>query len=99
MNPLTEVHDEFTALFESLGYKVSWDFNKGSGTSWYEIMDDRGLVCQIDMGVPLADIVEDLVSLSNGGEMISKSDYTISGPAGKRFDKMCEKVRNKQSTT
>lgn len=71
-----------TAYFEALGYTVGWDQNRTHG-SWHEIKDSKGdLICQIDMGVPLADIVEDMTAMAAGRPGTSGSDYTICAPPG-----------------
>jgi hypothetical protein len=79
MNPLQEVKDNVTEYFSGLGYQVTWDFSRRTGEEWYEIMEDDELVAQIDKGVPLADIIEDLLCLHRGLKKgTSKSDYKIS---------------------
>lgn len=53
-------------FFEMLGYSVSWDSNYRSHEKWYEIRNEDGLICQIDMGVPLDDIIMDIVQFHQG---------------------------------
>jgi len=64
--------NEVVAFFESLGYTVDWDF-RGGTASWHEIRDEGELVCQIDSGIPLSDILEDLASMRTGPPQASLS--------------------------
>lgn len=86
MNPLSDIKesDEVANFFRKRGYKVSWDFSKRSGEYWYEIYkgDKPRDVLQIDMNVPLCDIVEDLKCVQEDREPTSKSNYKISHSAG-----------------
>lgn len=66
--------------FEILGYRVGWDQNYRRGQSWYELYDeDDHLVAQIDMGFPLADIIEDMIAWHEGRDATSKSDWACCG--------------------
>lgn len=67
-------------FFEMLGYSVSWDSNYRLHEKWFEIIGENGLACQIDMNVPLEDIIMDIVQLHQGKPGISKSNYKINGP-------------------
>ena len=71
---------EVIAFFTGLGYDVGWDANHREGIEWHEIIKDGELVCQIDAGVPLDDIVADIIQFHQGREGASKSNYKISGP-------------------
>ena len=69
--------DEIVRYFTKLGYKVDWDFSHREGIEWYEISDnDRGLL-QIDMGVSLRALREDMTRWNNGEEGTSDEDYTV----------------------
>lgn len=82
-SPLAAVDDDVTRYFKSLDYKVDWDFNRRSSAYWYEICDSSGgLICQIGMGVPLTDIIEDLTAMAAGLPGTSKSDYIINAKEG-----------------
>ena len=70
--------NEVGEYFESLGYKVSWDFSKRTGVYWYEIIGTNGLVAQIDKGVPLATIIKDLIAIRHNGNASDPKEYTIS---------------------
>lgn len=96
MNPLEEINDPVAAFFRALGYTVTWDANKS--TRWYEILADNQIVCQIDIGPPLADIVEDLTQLAAGRPGTSKSDYVINVGSGdtEAFDRLCARVVESQ---
>ena len=84
--------NEVVAFFESLGYAVGWDFRGGTDPSWHEIRDEGELVCQIDSGIPLSDILEDLLCIHEHKPTTSKSEYTINAPDTVKFDKLLEKV-------
>jgi hypothetical protein len=94
-----EKDGEVRDYFEKLGYDVSWDFNKRSGERWWEISNKNGkLIVQIDMDVPLSDIVEDICQFHQGKLGTSKSDYELSGPESDEMDKLWKEVyeeRNK----
>ncbi len=85
-----------TTYFETLGYEVTWDYNRRAGEEWHEICDKDGTVAQIDTGVPLADIVEDLTRMAAGKKGTSKSDYQINAEEGPRFKKLCRAVAKNQ---
>jgi hypothetical protein len=78
MNPFEEIKGEVAEYFRDLGYQVTWDFKQSAFERWYEIMDGGKLAVQIDMGIPLADIIEDFLCFYQGKEGTSKSDYKIS---------------------
>lgn len=88
---LTERGGEVKDYFVKLGYNVTWDFSTRSGEQWREIMKDRKLIAQIDMDVPLTDIIMDLEQFYLGKPGISKSDYKVNGQ-GEEFDEMLKKV-------
>ena len=93
MNPLTEVKNEVTAYFEALGYETTWDFKRSTGEHWHEICDDEGLVAQIDMGVPLTDIVEDVIAWYEKRDTTTNGkEYTINLPPGKRANLLLKRV-------
>jgi hypothetical protein len=65
--------------FKALGFSVQIE-----GTGWYEIFDEDDAGCgelliQIDCGVPLADILEDLPLLAAGQEGTSKNNFVVHG--------------------
>jgi hypothetical protein len=77
MNILADAKGEVPDYFRSLGFKVSWDFSKISWEHWWEIYDGD-ITVQIDQGVALADILEDLECIAEGRETTSKPIYKIS---------------------
>lgn len=95
---LQEKQGEVKDYFEKLGYKVSWDFNTRSGERWWEIYDDE-LVAQIDMGVSLPYILEDLCQFhlghDKGIDRPDKPDYKVNG-GGSKFDEMLRKIYEDQ---
>jgi hypothetical protein len=86
------VDDEVARFFQSLGYEVDWDFD--SKGRWYEIGDDKGVFCQIDSGVPLAHIIEDMACFADGKDGTSASDYEIRGTHSERGRKLLRAVRD-----
>jgi len=93
LHPFQEVNDEVTYFFESLGYDVTWDFSEHTGKYWYEIFKDGCLIAQIDMGVPLRCIVQDLSGYADGKKSTSDVDYEIRGPKNKEMKELYRKVK------
>ena len=94
---LKEKDGEVKQYFEKLGYRVSWDFNTRSGERWWEIYDkeEGGLIVQIDMGVPLKYVIEDICSFHKGTPCIDrpdKPDWKFSGPDGPELTALLKKV-------
>jgi len=92
---LKEKDGEVKQYFEKLGYRVSWDMNTRAGEKWWEIFDKKSgqLIVQIDLGVPLADIIEDICCFHKGKtEGTSKSNYKFSGEPGPRMNAFYKKV-------
>lgn len=84
---------EFKNYFESLGYSVDWDYSKESNIYWYEIYKGEELVIQIDQGIPLEDILLDLISLHTGElNNCSGKIYKISGPENNLTKDLYKKV-------
>lgn len=69
--------DEIARYFTKLGYQVSWDFSRREGVEWYEISDDRNELLQIDMGVSLKALREDMICWSKDEEGTSDEDYAV----------------------
>lgn len=88
---------EITNFFEGLGYKVGWNCNYRIGKTWHEISNDKGLVCQIDMGVPLSNIIIDFQCFHLGVAPTSNIDYDIcvNDKDSPNFKKLLETVYNK----
>jgi hypothetical protein len=61
-----EMDKEFISFFEGLGYNVSWDHSRRTGAVWWEILSEGKLVIQIDKGVPLDILLEDLQQVKAG---------------------------------
>lgn len=90
---------EVIQYFESLGYKTSWDWNKREGIAWNEIIHPNGkLICQIDAGVPLNDIIEDFSAWHEQRESTSKSDYDVAGPESPELTELFKKVSESKIT-
>lgn len=84
--------------FTSLGYSVTWDCRKSVSEEWYELYDEEHeLVAQIDTGVPLDYVVEDLIEFHKGSnkgiERPDKPNYKVSG-YGPKFDAFLKKVND-----
>jgi hypothetical protein len=80
-------------FFQTLGYKVecdrrNWDF-------WYNLYDENGhCAAQVDQGVPLADIVEDMIAWAEEREPTSKSDWKCSGEMGPEMKLLFKRVHD-----
>jgi hypothetical protein len=82
-------------FFEQLGYKVSWDISMRLGKVWWEILTPDGeLICQIDKGVKLKYIIEDLKCFAEGKSGTSPVDYAICAPESEEFDTLLEKIKD-----
>ena len=77
MNLLAEIKDEFSDYFRGLGYTVTWDRDRHTGTEYYELVLSGVLVCQVDLETPLSDFLDDLPFLIVGQAGPSKSNYSI----------------------
>ncbi len=84
--------DEVSEFFKDLGYEVDWDFKHG-GNSWWEIGSSGKIICQIDMNVPLAHIIEDMTCWAEGRPTTSPSDWELRGPNSKRLSYLLQAVR------
>jgi hypothetical protein len=92
---MLSVDMEFENFFKKLGYKVTYDFLSSSGEIWWEIYSDNGLICQIDKGIPLDIIIEDLNQIKNGLEKWESRhpvDYKINAPDSKEFTELLSKI-------
>jgi hypothetical protein len=88
-----DVNDEVSSYFRGLGFEVTWDFSKRSGHRWYEIYDGRTLLCQIDMGVPLASILLDLPLLAiDALGMSTGIDYTVACDDTSKLRLICSRM-------
>lgn len=94
MHPFSQLSDTdpYVIYFSRLGYTVDWDMNTRQGLKWYEILEDGKLVSQIDMGIPLADVIEDIACWAQGRDATSKSDYAIIAPPCAATDRLFAKV-------
>ena len=81
--------DETTKFFITLGYKVDWDRDKRG--RWYEISDEEHMIVQIDCGVPLEHLIEDMGCWAKGLPTVSGSSYEIRTPdvLNEQFKKLC----------
>lgn len=99
-SPFSKIKDEITDYFESLGYKTTWDCNTRQGIEWYEILEDNHLVCQIDIGVPLADLIEDMLCWEQDKEGTSKSNNTVCHEkSDPRWKELLKRVTESQKKT
>lgn len=92
-DPIPERKDKgVQEFFESLGYYVGWDHNRHG--SWFELHDD-GIVAQVDMGVPLEFIVEDMIAWhleKEPEDRPEKPDWTLSGQQGPEMKELFKRV-------
>jgi hypothetical protein len=78
-------NDPIVAYFANLGYNVEWDGRGGpngwaSGRRWYNLFNtfcNEPIHVQIDFGVPLSAIIEDMVAWAEGREATSSVDYSV----------------------
>ncbi len=68
---------ELIAFFKEIGYGVGWDHDRGRTLYWHEILDDKRMIVQIDMGVPLPALIEDLPLIAEGKTGTSMVRYEI----------------------
>lgn len=79
------------SFFESLGYEVTWDYNRRD--AWWEIMDASGMICQIDTYVPLSAIKADMACFYAGKEEgTSTVEWECRGPQNERLEELFRKV-------
>ena len=83
---------EFTTYFETLGYKVMDDWSTRTRQCWWEIYGEIGLICQIDKGVALKHVIEDLIAWHKGEESTSKIDYAICTEQGPEWNAFLKRV-------
>jgi hypothetical protein len=81
------MNKEIVDYFTSKGLTVDWDFTK-SGSKWYEFSYKGKMLCQIDFGVPLETILQDLRYEYTGEGSKSEYDYIVSA-SGDRFTEFC----------
>lgn len=67
MNFLSKNDDNDVAkFFTQLGFRYTWNFAISDGLHWHEISDQNGrLLLQIEMGIPIERIVEELMDESD----------------------------------
>ncbi len=74
---LTQRDEDVKNFFSQNGFTHSWDFNSKTGEIWNEFYLNGKLICQIDIGVPLECLIEDLKCWKAGKEPTSSHDYMI----------------------
>ena len=98
---LTEKKSDVSEYFEKMGYSVTWDCSRHLGETWWEIYTkDNKLVVQIDIGIPLPYVLEDLCEFHLGKDIgidrPDKPSYKVCG-SGPLFDEMLKKVYDEQN--
>lgn len=68
---------ELIAFFKEIGYGVDWDHDRGRMHYWHEVLDNKRMIVQIDMGVPLPALIEDLPLIAEGKTGTSTVRYEI----------------------
>mgnify|MGYP003402937358 CR=1 FL=1 len=95
-NEPTLIYNEakFKKYFYELGYTLSWDFSRRTNEYWHEIYDlNSKLVVQIDQGVPVEVVIDDIVELYSGIKTKLKwKEYKICGEDNDNFKLFCKKV-------
>lgn len=91
----TITNREVRTYFESLGYFVSWDYQISQSKYWHEIYSSKGekLICQIDCGIPLSVIKEDLIAIRENRHGTNEFDYIINAPESPEFNNLLEKIQ------
>lgn len=74
---LTRRDKEVINFFAENGFTHSWDFSVQRDDIWNEFYFGGELICQIDIGVPLNCLIEDLKCWKHGKEPTSNYDYTV----------------------
>lgn len=69
---------EIVDYFTKFGLTVDWDIC--GGVKYYEFCYDGQCLVQIDMYIPLEEILKDLRYMKNKTGELSKFDYVIYGP-------------------
>lgn len=91
--PIKTEDDKFREFFTKLGYHVSTDSRFDHW--WHNIHDTQGVVAQVDMGVKLEYIVENMSAWHLGKEPIDRPDepeWVCSGPKTPRIDLLFKRV-------
>ncbi len=82
-------------FFQTLGYKIECD--RRGLKFWYNLYDEDGhLAAQVDQGVPLTDIVEDMIAWHENREPTSKNDWICSGENGPEMKLLFKRVHDFQ---
>lgn len=88
--------DPLPDYFRGLGYNVHDDFSTRDGVCWWEISDNEGLICQIDKGVSIERLREDMAywyTNPTAVEGVSKGpDYDVRGGSGQRYTELLKRV-------
>lgn len=99
-------NEEVVAYFEQLGFSVHRDSDRRKGIYWHEISDEDGLICQIDGGVSLKSLREDMIAWYNGAKAnVGCEDYDIAGSIDRdglmtpEFQRLCRFVAEKPPET
>ena len=65
-----------------------------TGERWHEIYDDKGIICQVSFGTPLAEFLVDLPCLVESKPGIGPSDYWCACKDDEKLWGLLERVRS-----
>ena len=83
--------DPIVRFFRSLGYHVDWDYD--SSYTWYEIYDEFDyMVAQIQMGVSLEALREDMGAWGRGEDGTTFEEFWVAAEDNEHFMELCKKV-------
>ncbi len=69
-------HDkDVKEFFAANGFTHTWDFSRRTAEYWNEFYLNGKLICQIDLNVPLAALIEDLKCWKDGKQPTSNHNY------------------------
>ena len=93
----TGVDDDVVRYVRALWFEVTWDMSMRRRQRWYEIYDGDRLLCQIDMGIPLANILEDLPHMAEGRVGTSAGpDYEVTCDEDAKLKLICRRIEEKK---
>lgn len=91
----TNEDSDFAKYFKALGYHYTWDGRMGTADSWHEIMDEHGLLVQIEMGPKLEDVLNSFCGTPTPGD----HDFWYSCPKENqpRLNVLIEKIKTQRN--
>lgn len=78
-------------FFRKRGYEYSWDFSKHDGLHWHEIYDGDNMVMQVEMGIPLKQLKNDLLNADD----FTAVGYFLAVKNHDALEKLCDAIRRR----